>query len=452
MRPPEGNMSETQGFVNVFTRLRRIAIVARDNPQMAFTSLNHCLDLELLREAFHKTRKNGAPGVDGRTWRDYEANLEANLQSLLERAKSGSYQAPPVRRVYIPKGNSPTEKRPIGIPTIEDKVLQRAVLMILEAIYERDFYDCSFGFRRGRSAQDALDAFWRQAMETRIQCVLEVDIRKCFDTLDHGHLRELLRLRVRDGVLLRLIGKWLKAGVLEEGSVSYPDAGSPQGGVVSPLLANLYLHYVLDVWFHEVVLPRLKGQAFLVRYADDFVIAFTQEQDAQRVREVIPRRFGKYGLTVHPDKTRLIRFGRPRRPDVSRAERPGTFDFLGFTHYWGKSRKGVWVVKRQTASSRFRRAVQTLSLWCRRNRHRPISEQHTVLCQKLRGHFGYYGITGNSSRLSRFRTVATRLWYKWLSRRKRKPGPNWAWFNRLLERFPFPPASALHSVYRVVKA
>lgn len=188
-------MSETQGFVNVFTKLRRIAILARENPQLAFTSLNHCLDLELLREAFHKTRKNGAPGVDGQTWHDYEANLEVNLQALLERAKSGSYQAPPVRRVYIPKGGSPTEKRPIGIPTIEDKVLQRAVLMILEVIYERDFYNCSFGFRRGRSAHEALDTFWRQAMGSSSQWVLEVDIRKCFDTLDHGHLRELLRLR-----------------------------------------------------------------------------------------------------------------------------------------------------------------------------------------------------------------------------------------------------------------
>lgn len=195
MRPLEGNMSETQGFVNVFTKLRRIAILARENPQLAFTSLNHCLDLELLREAFHKTRKNGAPGVDGQTWHDYEANLEVNLQALLERAKSGSYQAPPVRRVYIPKGGSPTEKRPIGIPTIEDKVLQRAVLMILEVIYERDFYNCSFGFRRGRSAHEALDTFWRQAMGSSSQWVLEVDIRKCFDTLDHGHLRELLRLR-----------------------------------------------------------------------------------------------------------------------------------------------------------------------------------------------------------------------------------------------------------------
>jgi len=445
-------MPEAQDFENVFTKRRRIAMLAWDNPQMAFTSLNQYLDVEWLHDAFRKTRKDGAPGVDGQTWRDYEAHLEENLQSLLERAKSGSYRAPPVRRVHIPKGGSSTETRPIGIPTIEDKVLQRAVVMILEAIYERDFHPCSFGFRPGCSAHDALETFWQQSRKSGVQWVLEVDIRKFFDTLDHGHLRELLRLRVRDGVLLRLIDKWLKAGVLEGGQLSYPEAGSPQGGVISPILANAYLHYVLDTWFHEVVLPRLKGRAFLIRYADDFVIGFTDEHDARRVMAVVPQRFAKYGLAIHPDKTRLVRFGRPRRKQVPRAERPGTFTFLGFTHYWGLSLKGNWVIKRQTASSRFTRAVQAISLWCQRNRHQPVPEQHAVLCQKLRGHFGYYGITGNSSQLHSFRTVVARVWYQWLSRRKRKPRPTWAWFTRVLARYPLPPAIAVHSVCRVAKA
>jgi RNA-directed DNA polymerase len=445
-------MSEAQDFSNVFTKCRRIAMMAGDNPQMAFTSLNQCLDVEWLHYAFAKTRKDGAPGVDGQTWQDYEAHLEENLQSLLERAKSGTYRAPPVRRVYIPKGGSSTETRPIGIPTIEDKVLQRAVVMILESIYELDFYPCSFGFRPGRSAHHALETFWRQSRKVGVQWVLEVDIRKFFDTLDHGHLREILRLRVRDGVLLRLIGKWLKAGVLEGSLLSYPEAGSPQGGVISPILANAYLHYVLDTWFHETVLPRLKGRAFLIRYADDFVIGFTDEQDARRVQEVIPQRFAKYGLAIHPDKTRLIRFGRPQQKAPPPAEQPGTFTFLGFTHYWGLSLKGNWVIKRQTASSRFTRAVQTISLWCQRNRHRPLSEQHATLCQKLRGHFGYYGITGNSSQLSSFRTVVTCVWYKWLSRRKRKPRPSWAWFIRVLQRYPLPPAIAVHSACRAAKA
>lgn len=444
-------MTEAQNFENVFTKRRRIALLAADNPQMAFTSLNHYLDIEWLCYAFYQTRKDGAPGVDNQTWHEYEANLEENLQSLLDRAKAGSYRAPPVRRVHIPKGGSTTETRPIGIPTIEDKVLQRAVTMILESIYQWQFYDCSFGFRRGRSAHQALETLWQQSHKLGVKWILEVDIRKFFDTLDHGHLREFLHLRVRDGVLLRLIGKWLKAGVMEDGNVSYPEAGSPQGGVISPILANAYLHYVLDDWFHAVVLPKLTGTAFLIRYADDFVIGFTDESDARRVHDVIPKRFAKYGLTVHPDKTRLIRFGRPRHRRVPRAERPGTFDFLGFTHYWGLSRKGNWVIKRKTASSRLTRAIRAISHWCRWNRHQPLQAQHAILCQKLRGHFGYYGITGNSDQLGNFRTAVAQIWFKWLRRRHRER-PNWEWFKRVLERYPLPPATAVHSVLRVANA
>lgn len=445
-------MTEAQNFDNVFTKCRRIALLAADNPQMAFTSLNHHIDIEWLHYAFTRTRKDGAPGVDGQTWQDYEVDLENNLQSLLDRAKSGSYFAPPVRRVHIPKGGSTTETRPIGIPTLEDKVLQRSVLMILEAIYKWEFYSCSYGFRRGMSAHRALDALWQQSMKKRVKWILEVDIRKFFDTLDHQHLREFLQLRVRDGVLLRLIGKWLKAGVMEEGQVSYPDAGSPQGGVISPILANAYLHYILDDWFHRVVLPRLRGHAFLIRYADDFVIGFTDESDARRVNEVIPKRFAKYGLAIHPDKTRLVPFGRPQQRNVCLADKPGTFDFLGFTHYWGLSLKGNWVIKRKTASNRQTRAIATVSQWCRRNRHLPIKEQHQQLCAKLHGHYGYYGITGNSQRLGCFRTTVAEVWYKWLCRRKRKPYPNWAWFQRLLERYPLPPAIPVHSVCRAAKA
>jgi group II intron reverse transcriptase/maturase len=445
-------MTKAQNFEYVFTKCRRIALMAADNPQLAFTSLNHHLDLEWLHYAFLRTRKNGAPGVDGQTWHDYEADLVANLQSLLNRAKSGSYRAPPVRRVYIPKGGSSTETRPIGIPTLEDKVLQRAVMMLLEAIYQWQFFDCSYGFRRGRSAHNAIDALWQQSNQVQVQWILEVDIRKFFDTLDHRHLREFLHLRVRDGVILRLIGKWLKAGVMEEGLVFYPEQGSPQGGVISPILANAYLHHVLDEWFHKDVLKRLQGPAFLIRYADDFVMGFTREFDARRVMDVLPLRFAKFGLAIHPDKTRLVRFGRPtsRRPPPTCC--PGTFEFLGFTHFWALSRKGTWVIKRKTATSRLSRSTAALSQWCRRNRHRPIAEQHEQLCAKLRGHYGYYGITGNSQGLSRFRTAATHIWYKWLCRRKRKPYPDWAWFQRLLRRYPLPPATPVHSVCRTAKA
>jgi RNA-directed DNA polymerase len=436
----------------VLTKQQRIAELARQSPQMGFTSLAHHIDLHWLYEAYLRTRPDGAPGVDGQTIRDYNVGLGDNLRSLLERAKSGTYQAPPVRRVHIPKGTGP-ETRPIGIPTFEDKILQRAVVMVLEAVYEQDFRNCSYGFRPGRSAHQALDSLWQQTMGMRGGWVVEVDIRKFFDTLDHAHLRALLRQRIRDGVLLRLIGKWLHAGVLDAGNLTFPDQGSPQGGVISPLLANVYLHYVLDVWFEREVQPRLKGRAFLIRYADDFVMGFACEEDARRVMEVLPKRFGKYGLTIHPDKTRLLAFQPPDRADRSTASRgtePGTFDFLGFTHFWGRSRKGVWVVKRRTAANRLRRAIQTLAQWCRFNRHRPIPVQHQTLSQKLRGHFAYYGITGNSEGLRRFRDAVTGLWRKWLSRRAWASVLSWDHFTELLKRFPLPPAVVVHSVYRPV--
>src|SRR5579859_938501 len=245
----------------VSTKQERIAGLAKQSPQMAFTSLAYLMDLDWLKEAYRRTRKDGAAGVDGVTAEDYERDLEGNLQRLLDRAKSGTYQAPPVRRVHIPKGGSATETRPLGIPTFEDKVLQRAVVMVLEAVYEQDFKDCSYGFRPGRSAHQALESLWQQTMATGGGWIVDVDIRKFFDTIDHGHLREVLKRRVRDGVLLRLIGKWLNAGVLEDGCVTHPDAGSPQGGVVSPILSNVFLHYVLDDWFEREVQPRLKGHS-----------------------------------------------------------------------------------------------------------------------------------------------------------------------------------------------
>lgn len=435
----------------VSTKQERIAELARQSPQMAFTSLAHLMDLDWLTEAYRRTRKDGAAGVDGVTADEYETDLVGNLQRLLDRVKSGTYRAPPVRRVHIPKGNSKTETRPIGIPTLEDKVLQRAVVMLLEPIYEHDFLDCSYGFRPGRSAHKALASLREQAMDPGGGCILEVDIRKFFDNLDHGHLREFLRHRVRDGVLLRLIGKWLKAGVMEDGSVSYPEAGSPQGGVVSPLLANLFLHYVLDLWFHQEVRPRLQGPAFLIRYADDFIIGFGDPEDARRVLEVLPKRFGKYGLTIHPDKTQLVPFQRPpyraRGGKDHVASRPGTFDFLGFTHYWGKSHKGYWVVKRKTASSRFGRAVQSIAQWCRQNRHQPVAEQQKILNQKIRGHCAYYGLTGNGRALGRFHYEVRRCWRKWLNRRNRKRQVTWEVFNRLLQRYPLAPVRIVHSVY-----
>jgi group II intron reverse transcriptase/maturase len=445
MESAEGKTSGAPKPASVSTRLRRVADIAKGAPDMVIHSLSHHIDIELLREAFARTRKDGATGVDGQTAEEYAANLDANLGSLLDRFKSGTYRAPPVRRVHIPKGDG-SKTRPIGIPTFEDKVLQRAVVMVLNAVYEQDFMDCSFGFRPARSAHQALETLWQGLMSMGGGWVLDVDIKGFFDNLDHAHLRGLLDLRVRDGVLRCAINKWLKAGVMEDGSVTYPESGTPQGGVVSPLLANVYLHEVLDRWFERDVKPRLNGRAFLVRYADDFVIGCSEEADARRVLDVLPKRFGKYGLTLHPEKTRLVRFDRPSKPD-SGDDGLGTFDFLGFTHLWARTRKGGWAVTRQTADGRLTRALKRVAEWCRLHRHERILDQVRTLARKFKGHCGYYGITGNSRALGRFRHELLTTWYKWLSRRSQRRKP-WEWFSATVKRLRFPAAVCVHSVLR----
>jgi RNA-directed DNA polymerase len=433
-------MAETPDLDTISTKRQRIAKLAREAPGMAFKTLAHHIDIDWMKEAYRRTRKGGAPGVDGQTAEQYAANLEGNLLSLLDRAKSGAYRAPPVRRVHIPKGGG-TETRPLGIPTFEDKVLQRAVAMVLEAVYEQDFLDCSYAFRPTRSAHQALETVQHETVKMAGGWILEIDIRKFFDTLGHEHLREILRHRVLDGVLLRLIGKWLNAGVLEDGSISYPEQGSPQGGVISPILANVYLHEVLDTWFEREVKPRLSGKAHMVRYADDAVLLFANEEDARKVMAVLPKRFGKYGLTLHPEKTRLVQFRRPDRqppPSGEGPKGPGTFDLLGFTHFWSKSRKGKWVVKQQTTKDRFGRALQRVGDWCRKHRHDAVRTQHRDLSRKLSGHFGYFGITGNSAALSRFRHEVTQVWRKWLDRRSQRARMTWQRMTKLLERYSLP--------------
>jgi RNA-directed DNA polymerase len=331
-------------------------------------------------------------------------------------------------------------------------VLQKAVAMALEAVYEQDFMACSYGFRPGKSAHQALQALWKATMAVQGGWVLEADIEKFFDTVDHAKLREVLSQRVRDGVLTRLIGKWLNAGVMEEGRLYHPEAGTPQGGVISPLLANIYLHEVLDVWWAREVKPRLRGKAELVRYADDFVMVFETEGDARRVRGVLSKRFEKYGLRLHSEKTRLVHFTKPNdREPPEGGNGPRSFDLLGFTHYWGKSLKGSWVVKRKTAKDRFSRTLQRISEWCRANRHAPIKEQHKGLMRKLRGHDAYFGITGNARALSTLRYQVTRIWHKWLARRSWKGAWTWLRMTELLTRLPLPPARVVHSIYRAAK-
>jgi len=438
--------------MDVSTKQQRIAEAAKRHTEQGLTSLNQFLDIDWLREAYRRVRKDSAPGCDGQTVEDYGEHLEENLSSLLERAKSGRYIAPPVRRVHIPKEGASKETRPIGVPTTEDKVLQRAVVMLLEPIFEGDFFDVSFGFRPRRSPHQALEYLWHQAMAKQTSWIIDVDIRKFFDTLDKSKLREMFQSRVRDGVITRLIGKWLKAGVLEQGEVWYPEAGSPQGGVISPLLSNLYLHEVIDKWFATEVMERLHGRVFMVRFADDMILGFELEEDARRVYEVLPKRFSKFGLTLHSEKTRLVPFARPPRVDRVRrvsAVEPGTFDFLGFTHYWGKSRKGNWVIKRKTVQNRFSRALKRIREWCQHNRHLPIRQQYPILCQKLRGHFAYYGITGNGPWLERFREQVKKTWRYWLNRRSRNPNDmTWERFGVLIRTlFRLPPPRVVHSAY-----
>ena len=434
----------------ISTRQRTIAGRAQQGPATGFTSLHHRIDLDWLREAHRRTRKDGAAGADGRTAAAYAECLADNLRDLLDRAKSGRSRAPAVKRAHIPKGDG-QETRPIGVPTCEDKVLQRAVVVVLEPIDEQDFLGCSYGFRPGRSAHQAVQALRDQLMARGGGWVIEVDIQRFFDTLDKARLREFLRRRVRDGVLVRLIGKWMNAGVLEEGAIRHPEAGTPQGGVISPLLANIYLHEVLDAWFEREVKPRLRGWASLIRYADDFVIAVAQEDDARRVLAVLPKRLGKDGLSLHPEKTRLIDFrkpapGSPRGPTEN--PRSGTFDLLGFTHDWAKSRKGPWVIKQKTAAARFSRAAKRIGDWCREHRHRAVSEQREALAQKLRGHDGSDGIAGNSPLLARFLSEVKRRWRYWLNRRSQRGRWTWERFVRFSEHSPLPPAIPVHSTYR----
>lgn len=447
----EGKMKDIPKSVLVSTKRQRIAKLAKQMRGKALHSLSHHIDLEWMGEAYRRTRKKGATGIDGQTAAEFAVDLRGNLERLLKEAKEGSYRAPPVKRVYIPKTGS-AKGRPIGIPTFSDKVLQRAAALALEPVYEQDFKDFSYGFRPGRSAHDALAALQRALWEMDGGVVFEVDISKFFDNLDHEKLRDILRQRVTDGVLVRLVGKWLNAGVLDGGVMTHPEAGTPQGGVISPLLANIYLHEVLDTWWVRDVEPLLKGRAKLIRYADDFVIVFQLEEDARRVQAVIGKRFARYGLTLHPEKTRMVPFRCPRsrRPPKGTDDdpKPGSFDFLGFTHYWGRARDGRWIPKQKTAKSRFSQKVREIGQWCRKGRHLPLKVQAKTLGAKLRGHFQYYGITGNSKSLVRFRREVERVWHKWLSRRSQKSAMTWEKFQKLLEHYPLPPPRCVHSAYR----
>ena len=439
--------------MDVSTIQGQIAAMAKRYPDRGLTSLNKYLDENWLHAAFKGLRKNGAAGVDGVSAREYEEELDGRLRDLVNRAKSGSYHAPAARRTYIEKPGK-REKRPLGIPTTEDKLLQKAVVMLLEPIYENEFYDFSYGFRPGRSCHQALEATWHSIMKERVDWILEADIRHFFDALPHSHLREVVRQRVRDGVLTRLIDKWLKAGVLEAGEWTRTEEGTPQGGVISPLLSNVFLHEILDKWFAEQIKPRLKGRCFMIRYADDFIMGFELKEDAERVMEVLWKRFARFGLQLHPEKTRIVPFKRPGR-DEDRKDKGSaqSFDFLAFTHYWGKSLKGNWVVKKKTAKDRLCRSLKVINQWCRKNRHLKVKDQQNALRQKMLGHYAYFGVTGNSRSLHQYAEGVRRYWHKWLRRRHRRNHRwDWQWYDRTIAaNYPLPRPRIVHSVYAHAK-
>jgi group II intron reverse transcriptase/maturase len=433
-----GNTDKTPILKSVSTTQKRIAELARKLEGKAILSLAHHIDIGLLRDAYVLTRKDGAPGVDGVTAEDYARELNENLKRLLDGFKSGTYKAPPVRRAYIAKADG--GQRPLGIPTFEDKILQRAVTTVLEAVYEQDFLRTSYGYRSGTGALYALRDLRQELMAMGGGWVLEADIRSFFDKMTHGHLRSFLDRRVRDGVIRRMIDKWLKAGVMEGGRIHYPEDGSPQGGVISPLLANIYLHEVLDVWFETDVKPRMRGRARLIRYADDFVICFEREDDARRVAEVLPKRFAKYGLTLHPDKTRLFQY----KPNRGNNGDPPSFDFLGFTHYWAHSRSGKWVIKRKTMKKRLARKVHEIWLWCRQNRHEPLEWQQQRLASRLRGYYNYFGITCNYRALAQLYRCVRSGWQYWLHRRSQRDKFVWMNFERFEKAFSLPRPRIVH--------
>ncbi len=411
---------------------------------MQFMTLAHLIDEEFLREAFGHIKKNAAAGVDGVTAKEYSKGLATNIAELYQRMRSGRYRAPPVRRVWLEKDDG--KRRPIGIPALEDKILQRAVTMLLEAIYEQVFYACSHGFRRKKSAHHALREIRENCMRMGIRWILDADIKGYFDSIRRDILREFLRKKMNDGTIIRFIGKWLNAGVMEEGKWTSSETGTPQGGVISPMLSNVFLHYVLDEWFEQEIKPRMKGRCFLSRYADDFVIGFELESDARRVMEVLPKRFNRFGLTIHPTKTKLIEFGRPKREQTS-GKGKGTFDFLGFTHYWARSKQGYWVVKRKTKRTKMRAATKIIWKWCKRNRHMSIGEQWKTLCQKLRGHYHYFGIRGNYKSMEAYFEYTEKAWKNWLGHRHRNGYITWKTFethHRVI--FPLPKPRIIHNV------
>jgi RNA-directed DNA polymerase len=419
------------------TSLLGIAKKAREEQRYVFRDLYVLLDEEYLHECWREIRKGAAYGVDGVSATEYEQKLDENIHNLVEGLKRNFYHAKLVKRQYIPKADG--RKRPLGIPATQDKLMQLGVARILEAIYEQDFLPISYGYRRNRSGLEAVFELTRRLQFGPFRYVVEADIKGFFDNLDHEKLIEMLSKRVGDRRLLRLIKKWLKAGVLEtDGKVIHPTAGTPQGGVISPVLANVYLHYVLDLWFQRTVMKERKGPCFLIRYADDYVAGFEKEEDALKFRKDLEERLGRFGLELAADKTRVMRFERSDKTGASR------FDFLGFEFRWGVDRDGKDHINRRTSRKKLRNSLQTFTQWCKRNRNLPVGELCEKLSRKLRGYYNYYAITGNYEGIKEFYYNGMRILHKWLNRRSQRRSYTWDGFGQLLAHYRVPRPRILH--------
>jgi len=429
------------------TKLSLLTQRARENPKHKFSRLIDLLTEDFLKACFWELKRDKASGVDGVTVKEYEANLEENIKDLVVSMKSWKYRPKPVRRVYIPKPDG--KKRPLGIPTVEDKIVQMGIKRILEAIFEVDFSDVSYGFRPNKNCHQALDVLDKVIMTRAVNNVVDMDIEKFFETVEHKWLMRCLEQRVKDPHFLRLIGRFLNAGVIEEGKRIPTDRGTPQGAVLSPVLANIYLHYIVDLWFEKVVKVQLKGFAQLVRYADDFVVCFQSEREAKEFGKELEQRLGKFGLKIAKDKSRIIEFGRTVWQKAQReVEKVATFDFLGFTHYCDRTRKGAFKLGRKTARKKFIQKMKEMNQWLKKVRNLvELKEWWQVLRLKMFGHYRYYGISGNMPSMKAFYTKALRLAHKWINRRSQKKSYNWSQFLKFVKYNPLPLPKIYHLTY-----
>ncbi|MBK8256218.1 MAG: group II intron reverse transcriptase/maturase [Polyangiaceae bacterium] len=440
------NASSTPSEQDAPTALQRIQKRAITKPKNKWTNLLSHLTAPLLRGAYHSLRKRAAAGVDGVTWEAYGERLDERLTDLVDRIHRGSYHPQPVRRVEIPKGNGST--RPLGIPALEDKIVQQAVRWLLEPIYEAEFVGFSYGFRPKRSAHDALDAFFT-ALHRRVNWVLDADIRSFFDTIEHEWMQKFVEHRIGDRRLVRLLMKWMKwmkAGVMKDGKLYGVTEGTPQGGIISPLLANIYLHYVLDLWVQSWRKKHARGDMYVVRYADDFVMGFQLEQDAHAMRQAMSERLAKFGLELHPDKTRVLEFGRfaLQNREQKGLRRPETFTFLGFVHLCGRRRNGMPQFQRRTSPKKMRASLARIKEECRKRRHLPVLDQYAWLRRVVTGHVNYYGVPSNAAPLHTFYREVTRIWHRSLQRRSQRGKWREGQRQRFIDRFPLPDPRIVH--------